>query len=386
MDGPTMLSGGSPICTYPNVDQLENGAAFVWEEEGSIKGRYWTTLGMLASPAMGPITDLSPCTIGTNHRPDVSVYRDGPNDQANIVYINTNSSGHTLMLQRYDLDDFYAGVGVSCTELSSLHTVTPNWSLGEPRVASPVIGTGDFRDCEVVVDQWAGSTSIIVGVNRHEATLPGAYTVSQLNAAMPVSTTACGNRRPVVTYTGCDKMVVEWEYIDCAGTLGLPGSSIVARYLAPDGTIAWPLYSQVNNGPGFHITASVAGRYRAGMGNKVLSTYNDAGPGDMLYKWSPCNNPSMKQEPTIAAQQGESELLVSPNPTANQVRIRLPENGDVSSVAIVTMQGQVVHQWLALPEGTRQLDWDAETLPAGLYLVRCLGSTGMQTTMLQKVR
>ena len=121
IDGPTMLSGGSPICTYPNVDQLENGAAFVWEEEGTIKGRYWTTFGTLASPAMGPITDLSPCTVGSNHRPDVSVYRDGPNDQANIVYINTNSSGHTLMLQRYDLDDFYAGVGVSCTELSSLH-------------------------------------------------------------------------------------------------------------------------------------------------------------------------------------------------------------------------------------------------------------------------
>lgn len=386
IDGPTMISDGTPNCLRPNVDQLENGAAFVWEQDGVIKGRYWTLLGTLSSPELGAPVNISPCSGLRCTRPDVSVYREGGNDIANVVFVGETTAGPALLLQRIDLDAFYAAGPVDCSQLSTLLSPAgPLTQLGEPRIASPPIGGGHYLDCEVVVDLYdsPADTYTIIGINRHEATSPGLYIPTQLNVGSPVTINSCINSRPVVTYSNCGKIIVEWEYLDCDAILGLPGGIILGRALLPWGATAWPTYSRVNNSTGFMITAAVAARYRV-IGNKVASLYNDAAIGTMIYKWSPCNSPSMKSSSTELLAASPETFVAFPNPFSSAVQLQLPVSQSSGTVAITNAQGQVVRKWINVPAGTQQLSWEAGGIASGIYFVRFSTQEGVHTQTIQK--
>jgi len=388
---PTMISNGVADCTSPNVDQIENGAAFVWQQNNTIKGRYWdlTVGATLMAPDLGPEKWISHCYATTmNREPDVSIYREGPNDVANIVWINQNSAGDQLILQRFDLDDFYSPILLPlCSEQDVLvNPVSFSQVLSYPRVASPPLGAASYLDCQVVVtlDKFTPFRSRILGVNRFSA---GAYSPPiQLNATF-ANLKPCVNSHPVVSYTGCSGIIaVEWEYNNTASCLPAFGASeVLGMRLDLTGTPVDASYSRVNWFPGTMYRPSVSGRYRNASGLNTYSTYANSLTGDLLVKDSPCFTDMFKQETSVEQSVEEGELQTFPNPFNDRLTISLLQNEAVAqSVSIIDMQGRVLKTWNGITLGTQQLEWDASEVAPGLYMVKQQSDNNVQTQTIVK--
>ncbi|MBL4707895.1 MAG: hypothetical protein JKY48_05575, partial [Flavobacteriales bacterium] len=332
IEGPIMISNGKPYNLYPNVDQLENGAAFVWQQNGEIKGRYWDlTVGGLTTPlALGGEVLISRCfpkvfsTEYTNREPDVSVYRSGGQDVANVVFISYDYDANTenLIIQRLDLDDFYVGLPVNCSEWSELMpSVADPYRYNNPRVASPKIGSAvDFTDCETVVSLTTAGfcgTQQIIGINGAGAT--PVYNPILLNNTSDVQYHM--NAFPVVSYNECG-IIVEWEYSATSCIIpSFSGNIVLARHLNYSGIPA-PPYSAVNSNM-FSTMArpAVASRYRTTDDN-IYSTYTD---GFFMYqRYSLCTSLFMRKK-SISNQEIEkkSEFSFYPNPANDNLDIKM---------------------------------------------------------------
>lgn len=387
---PVMISNGTPTCKTPNIDQLADGAAIVWEQEGNIKGRYWDATGIPIAPALGPEVNFTACVMpGMSNMPDVSIYRDGPDDVANVVFVHHAGGADRVMVQRHDLDNFHIGLPVSCGELSIVSTpADPDQHYNDPRIASPAAGAPHFTDCQIVVtkNDFPDGTSEIIGINRFSG---GAYMESSLNSAFAgfAELRNCTNKYPVVAYTGCGGVLMaEWEYSNTGGCLApFGGSQVLATRLDP--ATGWRVdanYARLNLSAGSARRPSVAGRYRFVSGLNVMSSWHDAASVQMNYKFSPCFTDQMKQEATAMQRATADAVRIFPNPFSTSVQILLPENVETNSVSIVNMHGQTVHKWTKVASGTRALQWDSSELPAGVYIVRVVGSSGIDTHTLQK--
>ena len=128
----------------------------------------------------------------------------------------------------------------------------------------------------------------------------------------------------------------------------------------------------------------MAARYRAGLGNKILSTYNNAATAEMIYKWSPCGSPAMKRLEGSAEIEAAVELRAWPNPFSSSMQLQLPEHDGPVDVQIINLDGKVVRQWQHLGAGIQQLTWEAADVAPGLYLIRCNSEAGTQTLRIQK--
>lgn len=386
----TLISYSSELACYnPNIDQLENGAAIVWQSGGAIHGRYLNAVTCPASPALGPRVTLNACAGVQGSHPDVSIYKDGPNDVANVVFVGEPVPGSKgLYIQRIDLDDFHAGIVPCAGNWDVLIPASTTHTLSYPRVASPPIGAAGvcFQDCQVVVELQDGSGSNVIGINR---TACGPYNASILNfdgASLLPDTRTCINTEPVVTYTSCsDIILVEWAYYNwssCIPTLMPATANIIGRRLNMNGTpiagIETDNYSKINTTAGWMHLPAVAGRYRFASGLGAQSTYCNSATFDILWRYNSCYMGSLKtEESTIAAGEEASSLEVYPNPVQELLTIALPLSSDVGvyNIVITDLQGRQVDSW-TVSSALNQTEWDASGVSTGLYMVSVEASNG----------
>lgn len=337
IEGPIIISDGMLNNSNPNVDQLENGAAFVWQQNGKIKGRYWDlTVGGLTTPlALGNEVVFSQCfssllSDGSNHfsnrEPDVSIYREGLQDIANVVFISYDyvTNTESLIIQRMDLDAFHLGGVVSCSESDLLMPPIASPEIySNPRIASPPIGGAlDFRDSETVVNLVGSGTQRIVGINRCSG---GTYIPSTINNLL--GATFCENARPVVSYTECGVIIVEWEYSDACISPPYPGNQVLARHLNYCGN-SFGGYAFVNLITSTMVRPAVSGRYRTPSDN-IYSTYTD---GFSIYqRYSFCSSLFMRKK-GISNQEIEKNVESSfyPNPANENLAIKIALEEDQS--------------------------------------------------------
>lgn len=363
IDGPFMISDGGSSCARPNVDQLANGAAFVWQQDGEIKGRYWDlTLGLLTNPtALGDEVLLSGCYRTTpissgyysNRQPDISIYKEGSEDVANVVFVSYNyiTNEEKVIIQRMDLDDFFAGLPVSCLESEELMPAVSSPSqYNNPRIASPPIGAAaDYRDCEAVVLLNEPGTNYVIGINRYSTPT---YTPTSLNSFLGAFN--CYNAFPVVSYTGCGNILVEWEYNNTLGCIPDPallGNNILGRRLdVTTGFPVDPIYSYVNMTIGSMLRPAVSGRYRSASGLNAYSTYTD---GFAVYqKYSPCFTPSLRKKNIVEEEQ--FDFSIYPNPVAEVLNIELNwEEDQLATLKVIDVSGkEVLHTSLERGKNT----------------------------------
>ena len=195
-----------------------------------------------------------------------------------------------------------------------------------------------------------------------------------LSEEMATNLYTCGNFLPAVSYVACDRIMVEWWhkptfYGPCLPTVG---QHIIGRQLNLDGSPAYSGYSRLSwdVGPVYYSTPSVSGRYISPFGpvNSIFSTYTRSDNFKVRYKSSSCGIVQMKKEPVAPEVRKEAEI--APNPFTDRLQINL--TGREQMVEIFNLEGQRVHAWEGLVPGEseNELSWQADALPAGVYVIR----------------
>ncbi len=375
---PTVVSSGPAFANRPDIDQADETAAMVWEQDFKIYGR---TINM-STYVMGPQVQFGTCLNGENRQADVAVYDNGVDRIASVVFINKDAGISSLMYQRHDLTAFEGGGPTNCfaPELRVLKTLPSGYWSGfqKPRIAATpyhVTFPHDYRDCQIVATEFypTGHTKV-VGFN-HDEDVWGPESFNQMTYTDPPSIDLqnCGNFIPVVSYVNCQRIMVEWWYHPTGWGPCLPifGYHIIGRQLNMSGVPIYPNYSQISVNNGFEYgTPSVSGRFLAATtaSQSIFSTYSEASLFDIFYKTSDCTMPGMKGN--ISTTLEPSEIEVFPSPFSNQLNIKLDAKAIPTSIDILNVKGQVLQHWMDLDENRQEISWNTEDLPRGMYLVR----------------
>lgn len=389
------ISGGG--ATNPNIDAVnECGVGIVYERGGEIFGRFGS-LGPLCRTASYPSNlnaevMFSACTPGGNDEPDISLFHDGVNTMANVVYTHT-SPYKSLVIQRQPIGDFINAFPVNCAENQILMTLPAGSVLQTPRIASAgAFGGHHPQDCQIVFEHLDGymlANKSIRGFN-HRAITHGLNNYNPTNhTLLPSPIDLCINRRPVVAFTNCDNYMVEWEYAGtCLGGVSPTTQNILTKRLDMAGAEISSDYVLSN----FDLTTSanlpsVCGRYVLNPANGIESMHVNPSFMQMLIKSTECNNPNVAKQAADAdalpgaSSTDDSNFKAYPNPFESSLNFEFEIEGNVDSylLEILDIHGRLVdsfdHSDLNL--GLNQLIWDAPEQVAGTYFIRLSSPQGV---------
>lgn len=385
--GALLMSNGDCTSSNPNIDIIPNcGLALVWEECGKIWSRnygFGTGSGECVFGAH-PIIEVSPCVAGMKSEPDVSVFRDGDDNMANFVFINNTGVEEQLVIQQHRISDLSSAIPVNCAEMIVRKSVpSATEELEFPRVASPPndIAMFDPRDCEIVVRHISNLTpplEQIIGYTHREMTYgAGVYQENILNEDPDLR--MCGhNAFPVVSYTDCNQITVEWEYRGQCLYSG-PSFNIIARTLDLDGIEIWPDYTAITEIMVDQMRyPSVCGRYLLGSSTNRMSLFHFEGQTEMGYTFSSCAGPLARKKNINELETSiEHQFSFYPNPTNSILNIELStEDNQATNLRVVDMKGQEIFN-----EKTYQNKYALRTefLAEGVYFLIVSNKDGVST-------
>lgn len=405
---PTLISSGTAFCTFPNIDQANEVAGIVWEQDGRIKSRSLD----LISFNLGPEVEFGTCIVGVKSMPDISVYSHGFDRIVNVVFINSNSAGKQLMMHRHHLTALEWGITPVCTPADTTTLKAFPYgprSFQHPRIASTpysVTTPHHKQDCEVVVTEiHPGLHTKVVGFN-HTALAWGVgnYVETTLSEATPANLFDCGNFLPVVSYVACERIMVEWWHKELYYGPCLPttGEHIIGRQLHLNGVPAYDNYSRLSWDVvpySFYSTPSVSGRYISQFGGlkSIFSTYTKSATFKVRYKSSSCGITQMKASEAVSdGLEQDSNIEAFPNPFTDKLTISLTseEQNHWRSVQILNVNGKLIHSWnqsqlnteiSELGKNGTELEWDSSEYPDGIYLIRLEDDRGVQVKKVAKM-
>ena len=385
----TLTPGGTvPICeggcSHPNIDAIDRcGLGIIYERFGEIAGRFGS-LGVLCPTASFPsnLNDeviFSTCTPTGNSEPDISLFHDGVNTMASVVYKHNDGTNESIVLQRHTINDFINANPVACVNNQELISVSMlDESLHSPRIAAVNMdpsGTDPRApgDCQIVVEHRFGASSghEILGFNYNESIHGPAITDFVVtNFCMgPMNVQQCLNQKPVVAYTRCDRFIVEWEYYGpCLGSLPQTNGHILVKKMDDAGNIVSSDYEVSNFALDMQAKVpSVCGRFVT-MSPPFSSTHVNHDILALMVKGAGTSCMSTSSMPLANLTDPEdinpSDILIYPNPTDETVNIQTPSfNG---SYTISDMSGKVLFSG-GLKKG--EVSVDVSTLSEGTYIV-----------------
>jgi|GEM_PF-6951930 len=380
---PTMISSPGEYCDNPNIDQSVEIGAIVWRQGDDIKGR---TINMFTL-GLGPEVEFAGCMNGEKSLPDVSVYSNGFNRIANVVFLRENNAGaQQLFYQRINLNDFEVGTPAPCAfpnlRMLKSHASSADGIFYRPRIASTPYSTTtphDYRDCHIVVTEYLpGLTTRVTGFNHRESVWGAENFHEETHSnAVDADLTQCGNFNPAVSYIGCQRILVGWTYRELFSgpCLATSGYQIVGRLLNLSGQPVQTNFSRISQDLSEkHWCTSVSGRYISQFTYVATGfvTFTRSNTHKVRYKTINCNSSVMKQAETAEPMAPLDNIF--PNPFNNQLTIGVENTSDqlLTSVEIMDLNGRVLKTWAGndLLKGYQELQWNADSQPAGIYLIR----------------